>query len=59
MAIVREQAKSLGHEIIGKLTRCPDWERQRCERWYMDEGKNEYYVRRGILTIITADGGVI
>lgn len=59
MANVREQAKRLGFEIIGKLTRMADWERERCERWYMDDGENEYYVRRGILTIVTADGGVI
>ena len=56
---IREQAKRYGHEIVGRLTRCPDWERSTKERWYIDDAGNEYFTRRGILTIITADGGVI
>lgn len=56
---IRKQAKRLGFEVVGKLTRKAEWEHERCERWYMDEGKNEYYTRCGILTIVTADGGVI
>lgn len=56
---IREQAKHLGFEIIGRLTRRPEWERSARERAYIDDAGNEYYTRRGILTIVTADGGVI
>ena len=56
---IREQAKHLGFEIIGRLTRRPEWERSPRERAYIDDAGNEYYTRRGILTIVTADGGVI
>ena len=56
---IRDQAKRLGHEIIGNLERHPEFERGRHERCYMDEAQNEYILVRGILTIITADGGVI
>ena len=56
---LREQAEKLGHVIVGALTRCPDWERNSKERVYIDEAGNEYLTRRGILTIVTADGGVI
>ena len=56
---IREQAAQLGFEIIGRLTRCPDWERSTKERAYIDDAGNEYYTWRGILTIVTAQGGVI
>ena len=56
---IREQAARLGFEIVGKLTRRPEWELNRREQWYIDEAENEYCLVRGILTIITADGGVI
>ena len=56
---IREQAAHLGHNIIGKLTRRSDWERNTRERAYIDEAGNEYYTWRGILTIVTADGAVI
>lgn len=56
---IREQAKHLGFEIIGRLTRRPEWERSTRERAYIDDAGNEYYTRHGILTIVTADGGVI
>ena len=56
---IREQAKRLGFEIIGRLTRRPDWERSTKERAYIDDAGNEYYTWRGILTIVTANGGVI
>lgn len=56
---IREQSKRLGHEIIGRLTRRPEWESSTKERAYIDDAGNEYYTRRGILTIVTADGGVI
>lgn len=56
---IRQQAQQLGFEIVGKLTRRPEWEKDRHERAYIDEAGNEYYTRRGVLTIVTADGGVI
>lgn len=56
---IREQAANLGHEIIGQLVRHTELEMFRCERVYLDEAQNEYLLRRGILTIVTADGGVI
>lgn len=56
---IREQAKILGFEIIGRLTRRPEWERSTKERAYIDDAGNEYYTRRGILTIVTVDGVVI
>lgn len=56
---IREQAAAFGFEIIGQLTRRPEWETARPERAYIDEAGNEYYTRRGILTIVTADGAVI
>ena len=59
MANVRQQAKQLRFEIVGRLTRRPEWETARCERAYIDEAGNEFYTRRGVLTIVTADGGVI
>lgn len=59
MANIRQQAKALKFEIVGRLIRRPEWERDRHERAYIDEAGNEYYTRRGVLTIVTADGGVI
>ena len=59
MVSIRQQAEQLNFEIIGRLIRHPEWERDRKERAYMDEAGNEYYTRCGILTIVTADGGVI
>ena len=56
---IRQQAKSLGFRIIGRLIHRPEWERSAKERAYIDEAGNEYYTRRGILTIVTAGGGVI
>lgn len=56
---IREQATNLGHEIIGQLVRHAEMELFRCEKVYLDEAGNQYLVRRGILTIVTADGGVI
>lgn len=56
---IRKQAALLGHEIVGTLKRRPEWERATCERAYIDEAGNEYYTRRGILCIVTAEGGVL
>lgn len=59
MSIIREQAATLGHEIVGRLVRHTELEIFRLEKVYLDDAGNEYLVRRGILTIVTADGGVI
>lgn len=59
MASIRQQAQRIGFAIIGELTRRPEWERSSRERAYIDGAGNEYYTRRGILTIVTADGAVI
>ena len=56
---IRQQAKALNFEIVGKLTRRPEWEQSKHERADIDEAGNEYYTRRGVLTIVTVDGGVI
>ena len=56
---VREQASNLGFNIVGLLSRRADLEYSRHEVIYLDDAGNEYILRRGILTIITADGGVI
>ena len=56
---IRQQAKILGHEVIGRLVRHSEYEYSWRERFYLDEAGNEYILRRGILTIITAEGGVI
>lgn len=56
---IREQCNMLRFQIAGHLTRHPDLERSRHERYYVDEDGNEYFLRRGVLTIVTAEGGVI
>ena len=56
---IRERAKSLGHQVIGKLVRRSEYESSRGDRVYFDEAGNEYILRRGVLTIVTAEGGVI
>ena len=56
---IREQATNLGSEIVGRLDRHTELEIFRLEKVYLDEAGNAYLVRRGILTIVTADGGVI
>ena len=56
---IREQAANLGHEIIGRLVRHTELELFRCEKVYLDEDGNEYLLRWGILTIVTAEGTVI
>ena len=53
---ITEQATKLGHQIVGALI---DLGGNRREHWYADEAGNKYGLRRGILTIVTADGRVI
>ena len=56
---IREQCNLLRFQIAGALIRHPELEQSRHEKYYLDEDGNEYYLRRGILTIVTAEGGVL
>ena len=66
---IREYAKACGHEIVGKLTRRPEWEychdlatwekRHGGCRHYSDEAGNEYIISRNVCCIVTAEGAVI
>lgn len=65
---VREYAKQAGHEIVGKLTRCPDREmelqpdgnmKRGKGRAYVDEAGNEYYIDTRGVCIVDPDGSVI
>lgn len=56
---IREYAKQVEHEIIGKLTRHAEWELTPADRCYIDEGGNEYIITGGLVVIVTADGAVI
>ena len=62
---IRDYAKSVGHKVVGKLTRRPDLEKDSSGarlsyRAYIDEGGNEYYKSRlCCIAIVTDDGGVI
>ena len=59
---IREYAKARGFEVIGKLTRHPEWEEYgigRRQRAYRDEAGNEYYIDKGGACIVTKDGDVI
>lgn len=69
MKKIRAYAKQVGHQIIGKLTRRPEWEykmdsftgekkHSSCLH-YSDEGGNEYIINKnGAIAIVDADGGV-
>ena len=55
---IMAQAEKIGFHIVGELTRCVDREPTHLYRCYLDEAKNEFILRRGILTIIASDGSV-
>lgn len=55
---IRAQAERIGFQVIGELTRCMDREPTHLYQCYFDEARNEFILRRGILTIISADGAV-
>lgn len=60
MNTIREFAKNVGHEVIGKLTRIAEKEtEQDRSKFYMDEAGNEYWIGKKGICIVTADGGVI
>jgi hypothetical protein len=69
---IREYAKICGHQIVGRLTRRPEWEYEYDDSWmaggkkhsgckhYADDGGNEYIIGKdGTICIVTEDGGVI
>ena len=66
---IREYAKSVGFEIVGKLTRRPEWEYTTDDftgekkhsgfKHYSDEGGNEYISGKNGCCIVTADGAII
>lgn len=55
---LREFAKEHDHEIVGKLTRRPEWERKGYKH-YSDEAGNEYIISKTGCCIVTADDAVI
>lgn len=68
---IRQYAASVGHEIVGKLTRRAEWEcdidpytgrtwhNREGARHYSDEGGNEYITGPRGICICTAEGDVI
>ena len=55
---IKAHAEKIGFQIIGELTRCVDMEPTHLYQCYFDEAQNEFILRRGILTIVAADGKV-
>lgn len=60
---VREYAKSVNFEIVGKLFRFPKAEvygrQAHKQRAYIDEAGNEYYISKRGACIVTIDGKII
>lgn len=66
---IREYAKKVGFEVVGKLTRRPEWEyetdwfdgskRHSGVKSYSDDGGNVYHVGKNRVTIVTADDCII
>jgi hypothetical protein len=56
---IQAQAESMGFSIIGALVRHRELEPTHLYQCFLDEAENRYILRRGILTIIAADGRVI
>ncbi|MBR3973038.1 MAG: hypothetical protein IKJ99_03690 [Oscillospiraceae bacterium] len=69
MKNIRNYAEQVGHQVVGKLTRRPEWEYKMDSfggekkhsgcRHYSDEGGNEYIVGKTGIVIVDAEGGVI
>lgn len=69
MKKIREYAEKVDHQVVGKLTRRPEWEYKMDNftgekkhsgcRHYSDEGGNEYIVGKTGIVIVDAEGGVI
>lgn len=66
---IRKYAKSVGFEVIGKLTRRPEWEhetngfdggrRHSGVKSYSDDGGNVYHVGKHGICIVAADDSII
>lgn len=56
MKTIRQHAKEYGWEIVGKLTRKPEWEEDKADREYVDEAGNAYAIKRDVPVIYTDDG---
>lgn len=69
MKNIRKYAEQVDHQVVGKLTRRPEWEYKMDSftgekkhsgcRHYSDEGGNEYIVGKTGIVIVDAEGGVI
>lgn len=69
MKNIRKYAEEVGHQVVGKLTRHPEWEYKMDSftgekkhsgcRHYSDEGGNEYIIGKNGVVIVDAEGGVI
>ncbi|MBQ9663108.1 MAG: hypothetical protein IJV40_08180 [Oscillospiraceae bacterium] len=55
---LKAQAERIGFQVVGELTRCMDLEPTHLYRCFLDEAQNQFILRRGILTIVSADGRV-
>ena len=55
---IREYAKKHDFKIVGKLTRCAEWEQTKTERCYIDEANNEYLKNEDSIVIVTANGSI-
>lgn len=66
---IRAYAKSVGFQIVGKLTRRPEWEyikdpydgsvRHSGTKTYSDEGWNIYHINSRGVCIVTANDEII
>lgn len=60
---VREYAKAVGFQIVGKLTRYPQGETygvdNRKQRAFVDEAGNQYYASKSCYCIVTISGKII
>lgn len=56
MKTIRQHAKEYEWEIVGKLTRKPEWEDDKQDRVYVDEAGHVYAIRRGVPVIFIEDG---
>ena len=55
---IRAQAEQIGFRIVGTLERHMELEPTHSYQCFLDEAQNCYILRRGILTIVAADGSV-
>ncbi len=56
---IKKQAERIGFKVVGELTRYMELEPTHLYQCYLDDAANKYILRRGILTIVAADGRVL